>query len=125
MQPTMATAACVVKRGGKYFLQLTEEKAVLGRAKNVEKVDVEVIEEIALKSKVVYLKVHGDFNPRRDMASFSYSLDGEKWNSIGREIAMRFDYTRHFMGSKFAIFNYATKQTGGYVDVDWFHFEEK
>ena len=22
-----------------------------------------------------------------------------------------------FMGSKFAIFNYATKQTGGYVDV--------
>ena len=115
----------VVKKGSKYYLQLTEEKVVLGRAKNVEKVDVEVIEEVALKSKVVYLKVHGDFNPKCDMASFSYSLDGEKWNSIGREVAMRFDYTRHFMGSKFAIFNYATKQTGGYVDVDWFHFEEK
>lgn len=58
------------------------------------------------------------------MASFSYSMDGEKWQTIGREIRMTFDYRRHFMGTKFAIFNYATKKTGGYVDVDWFHFDE-
>ena len=37
---------------------------------------------------------------------------------------MIFDYTRFFMGSKFAIFNYATKKKGGYVDVDWFHYEK-
>jgi len=36
---------------------------------------------------------------------------------------MSFDYQRHFMGSKFAIFNYATKAVGGMVDVDWFHFK--
>lgn len=118
----------VVKKGGKYILQLTEEKAVLRKDKSVERVDVEVIEEVALKfgkSKCIYLQVHGDFNPGRDMASFAYSMDNKEWKSIGREIKMSFDYTRHFMGSKFAIFNYATKKTGGYVDVDWFHFEEE
>lgn len=36
---------------------------------------------------------------------------------------MRFDYTKLFMGSKFAIFNYATKSLGGYVDVDYFDYE--
>lgn len=115
----------IIKRGGKTYLQLTEEKAVFKQPHNIDRVDVDVIEELPLKGKVVYLKVHGDFNPRRDMASFSYSLDGNSWTSIGREIPMRFDYRRHFMGSKFAIFNYATKQTGGYVDVDWFRYEEK
>jgi hypothetical protein len=31
------------------------------------------------------------------------------------------------MGSKFGIFNYATKKVGGYVDVDYFKYtcEEK
>jgi arabinoxylan arabinofuranohydrolase len=29
------------------------------------------------------------------------------------------------MGARFALFNYATKQSGGYVDVDYFHVAEK
>ena len=120
----------VVKKGGKYKLQLTEEKSVFKRPRDIDRVDVEVIEEVPLKFKnknerYVYLKVHGDFNPGRDMASFSYSTDGSDWKSIGHELPMIFDYTRHFMGTKFAIFNYATKQTGGHVDVDWFRFEEE
>jgi len=119
----------VVKKGGKYLLQLTEEKAVFKQPRDIERVDVEVIKQVPLKfkdkkNKTVYLRVNGDFNPGRDMASFAYSLDGEAWEGIGREIPMRFDYTRHFMGSKFAIFNYATRQTGGYVDVDWFRFAQ-
>jgi hypothetical protein len=35
---------------------------------------------------------------------------------------MIFDYRRFFMGSKFAIFNYATKKAGGFVDVDSFAY---
>jgi hypothetical protein len=50
-------------------------------------------------------------------------LDGKKWIPLGRPIKMVFDYRRMFMGSKFAIFNYATKQLGGYVDVDYFRME--
>lgn len=125
----------IVKKGSKYILQLTEENVALNQDKSVRTVDVKVIAEQALNlksvkssknklSKFIYLKLHGDFNPGRDMASFTYSLDGEKWQSIGREIKMSFDYRRHFMGSKFAIFNYATKSLGGYVDVDWFRVEK-
>lgn len=117
----------VVKKGGKYFLQLAEEKAVFKQPRDIERVDVNVIEQVQLKfknknDKSVCLRVSGDFNPGRDMASFAYSLDGETWTPIGHELPMRFDYTRHFMGTKFAIFNYATKQLGGHVDVDYFHF---
>ena len=36
---------------------------------------------------------------------------------------MVFDYTKFFMGSKFAIFNYATKDLGGYVDIDYFEYD--
>lgn len=118
----------VVKKGKKYVLQLTEEKSVFTRPRNIERVDVEVIEEVPLKvskkNSTIYLRIHGDFNPGRDMASFSYSMDNKQWSNIGREVKMSFDYQRHFMGTKFAIFNFATKQVGGYVDVDWFHFEE-
>ena len=35
---------------------------------------------------------------------------------------MKYDFTRLFMGSRFAIFNYTTEKTGGHVDIDWFHF---
>ena len=44
---------------------------------------------------------------------------------IGSEFQMRFDYMRLFMGTRFAIFNYATKTTGGYIDVDYFNYNRK
>lgn len=31
----------------------------------------------------------------------------------------------HFMGYRFALFNYATKETEGYVDFDYFKIEDK
>jgi len=27
----------------------------------------------------------------------------------------------HFMEYRFGLFNYATREPGGYVDFDWFH----
>lgn len=127
----------VIKRNGKLYLQLTEENVVLDNNKVVEKVDENIIEEVALRLKstkapdtkksqqLIYLKLHGNFQDSKDLATFSWSTDGTNWKPIGRDIKMVFDYRRHFMGSKFAIFNYATKKTGGYVDVDWFHYDEK
>lgn len=41
---------------------------------------------------------------------------------VGEPCKMVFDYTKFFMGSKFAIFNYATKDLGGYVDIDYFEY---
>ena len=69
------------------------------------------------------MKIDGEFGLDKDWAVFSYSLDGENWTTVGRPVKMVFDYRRMFMGSKFAIFNYATKKLGGYVDVQSFEYK--
>ncbi|MDD3167750.1 MAG: hypothetical protein PHN20_10040, partial [Bacteroidales bacterium] len=52
-------------------------------------------------------------------------LELKLWLTGNLQYLMIFDYRKLFMGSKFALFNYATKQTGGYVDVDFFHYTHK
>lgn len=94
----------------------TANKAITG-------VDVEEKESVEIDRDVIYLRIDGDFTPGRDIATFYYSLDNSEWKKIGTDFKMRFDYTRLFMGSKYAIFNYATKSPGGYVDVDYFQYE--
>ncbi len=55
-------------------------------------------------------------------ASFLYSLDDRSFKTIGNELHMRFNL-RIFTGNKFCLFNYATSETGGYVDFEWFRTE--
>lgn len=93
------------------------------RTKNVLGVDNEEIQRVALNSPVVMLRINADFRPGRDIARFAYSTDGKSWTEIGRDFKMRFDYQRLFMGTRFAIYNYATREKGGYVDVDYFNYE--
>jgi beta-xylosidase len=57
--------------------------------------------------------------PRTGLASFSYSLDNKSYTQLGKDLVMRFSLDV-FTGNKFCLFNYATKETGGYVDFDWF-----
>lgn len=112
----------VARDNGKFYLVLTREDSKLDDSKTVIGNDVEELYRIELKARKIQLKVSADFNPGVDMATFSYSLDGGKtFVTIDKKVPLQFDYRRMFMGSKFAIFNYATRQTGGYVDVDWFH----
>lgn len=59
-----------------------------------------------------------------EFATFQYSTDGKEWHSIGRPFQMRFDYTRLFMGTRYAIFNYATRKTGGNIDIDYFTYNK-
>jgi len=74
---------------------------------------------IPLSAKKVYFKAECDFRELTDVARFYYSLDGKKWNVIGEPLKMKYLLT-HFMGYRFGLFNYATKETGGYVDFDYF-----
>ena len=80
--------------------------------------------ELDKKTKEVYFRIDADFRPGKDLATLYYSIDGDNWTKVLSDYKMIFDYTRFFMGSKFAIFNYATKKKGGYVDVDWFRYEK-
>jgi beta-xylosidase len=116
----------VKKKGKKLTLEMSEQKVQLEeRSKAVTNVDEKVIESVELKQTKIWLRLDGDFQPRHgDAANFYYSLDGEQWTQIGtKNYRMVFDYRRFFMGSKFAIFNYATKKAGGYVDVDSFDYQ--
>lgn len=74
-------------------------------------------------SDIVYLKE--DFNfAGGDKVTFYYSFDGSTWTQLGDPMQLSYEL-KHFMGSKFAIFNYATKSTGGYADFDYFRVTDK
>ncbi len=82
------------------------------------------MESLSLNQKTVYLKATCDFREHKDLADFYYSLDGKKWTKIGSQLKMAYTLP-HFMGYRFALFNYATKTTGGHVDFDYFRIRER
>ncbi|MGZ5135824.1 MAG: glycoside hydrolase family 43 protein [Flavitalea sp.] len=75
---------------------------------------------IPLDQKIVFFKAECDFTDKKDVANFFYSLDGKTWKPIGTQLKMSYTLP-HFMGYRFALFNYATKNIGGFVDFDFFH----
>ncbi|MEF3402410.1 carbohydrate binding domain-containing protein [Agromyces sp. CCNWLW203] len=72
----------------------------------------------------VHLKADLDFarTPGQLFTTFRYSLDGLTWSSLGDPVGpLRLDGgLTHFMGHRVGLFNYATQQAGGHVDVDRF-----
>ncbi len=80
------------------------------------------IENVTLNQTTVYLKVNGDFTANPGRATFAYSLDGSTWKSIGNTVTTNYELT-HFMGYRFALFNFAGKSTGGFVDFDYFRLQ--
>lgn len=113
----------VCKEGKKTSLTLTHELVnMTDKEHAVTSVNQEEKARVELKGEKVYLRIDADFHPGRDKATFYYSLDGKQWKQLGGEFQMRFDFTRFFMGTKYALFNYATKQLGGSVDINYFRY---
>lgn len=73
--------------------------------------------KMEINQSTVYLRVQANFDTNK--ASFYYSLNGSDWTAFGNDMTMTYDL-KNFVGNRFAIFNYATKSTGGYVDIDYF-----
>lgn len=80
-------------------------------------------QKIPLDQKVVYFKAECNFTNRKDVADFFYSLDGKTWIRLGTQLKMTYTFP-HFMGYRFALFNYATKNIGGSADFDFFHITD-
>jgi beta-xylosidase len=78
------------------------------------------MDSVHLQSFTVYLKTSACNATGK--ATFAYSTDDKDFSSLGDELAMRFNL-KIFTGNKFCLFNYATQEKGGYVDVDWFRTE--
>jgi beta-xylosidase len=87
-----------------------------------EKDQWEVIERVPLAQSQLHLKVYMDFRDLKDTATFAYSLDGIDWKPIGNTLHMKYTLD-HFMGYRFALFNFATQETGGSVDFDFYRVE--
>lgn len=83
----------------------------------------EQVAAIPLEQNTVFLKAACDFTNKKDVADFFYSLDGNVWMHAGTQLRMVYTLP-HFMGYRFALFNYATKYTGGYADFDYFRISE-
>ncbi len=82
------------------------------------------VESIVLNQGKVFLKAECDFTDRRDVAYFYYSLDGKVWKPIGNQLKMESSMP-HFMGYRYGLFNYSTKNPGGFVDFDWFRISNE
>jgi len=78
---------------------------------------------VTLSQKTIFFKAACEFTDKKDVANFFYSLDGKTWRPIGTQLKMTYTLP-HFMGYRFALFNYATKRTGGFVDFDYFHISD-
>jgi len=84
----------------------------------------EEAQTVPLGQNIIYFKAECDFRDKKDVANFFYSLDGETWEPIGTQLKMAYTIP-HFMGYRFALFNYATKIPGGWVDFDFFRISDK
>ena len=83
----------------------------------------EEVATIPLHQNIVFFKAECNFINKVDTAHFYYSLDGKKWTALGTQLKMAYTIPQ-FIGYRFALFNYATKNTGGYADFDYFHISE-
>ena len=81
------------------------------------------IENVAITQHQVYLKASCDFTDLKDTAEFFYSFDGKNWIKIGEPLKMKYTLP-HFMGYRFGLFYYATKEIGGIADFDYFRISK-
>lgn len=115
-----ASAWVGVKRDGDaYEVAMVDGLAITGREWKTTGTPVEAA-TVPLKTKKIWLRATADVHPGPGhKAVFSYSLDGKIFKTLGRPFTLNSEWY-YFMGNRFAIFNYATKELGGAVKVTSF-----
>jgi beta-xylosidase len=89
------------------------------RSRNVPLIKKELA-TAKLESDTVWLKVEV---PHLEYAvNYYYSLDGKNFTKLGEPLGMPNEFFTDWMGSRYCIFNYASKQVGGSVDFDSFDY---
>ena len=113
LQKQYGLIAVKIENGSKKIVMIDGAKAI----------PIEIA-SVPLNQDKVYFKAECDFKDKVDKGKFYYSLDGKKWISIGNTIKLPYTLP-HFMGYRFGLFNYATKNVGGFADFDYFHIDGK
>ena len=113
LQKNYGQVGVSVKNGVKFIVMISAET---GRPVELKKIPL-------IKNKV-FFKIECNFREKTDLAYFYYSLDGKDWTKVGEPLKMTYTLP-HFMGYRFGLFNYATKNVGGYADFDFFRIGSK
>ena len=92
-------------KGQKYLIMVNNGKA---------------IDSTLINTSTIYLKAQANYGT--SVASFAYGFNDQSFTKLGNYLSMKFDLSI-FTGNKFCLFNYATIQTGGFVDFDWFRID--
>jgi beta-xylosidase len=102
-----------VVAGRKYIVMISAETE-----KPVE------LKRVLMDQNIIHLKAECNFKDMADIARFYYSVDaGQTWTEAG---SLKMAYTLpHFMGYRFGLFNYSTKEPGGFADFDFFRIETR
>lgn len=118
-----SAVVAVKSEGGIKRLVMSEMKSVFRphtrRVTGAEEIEHE---SVALKGDIVWVRIRADFRRGQDWAEADWSEDGVTWRRLGVRVPLRYDCGRFFTGTKFALFNYATKSIGGYADFDDFTY---
>ena len=109
----------VKAENGKKFFVMTDNQS---NSEGVPEIQHDV-EKFECTASTVYLKAVCNFADQIDEAKFYYSIDGNVWKNIGETLKMVYRLD-HFMGQRFALFNYSTTTPGGFADFDWFKISE-
>ncbi|MCC3372024.1 glycoside hydrolase 43 family protein [Cohnella sp. REN36] len=83
-----------------------------------------IVESLLYEHDRILLRIDFNFRDGGDSAIFAYSFDGEAWKTIGRSLEMKYTLD-HFMGYRIGLFNYATREIGGYADFDYFRYAKE
>lgn len=78
-----------------------------------------VLAEQKLQGTKIWLRATGNFDGQKDRGAFAFHGGDGKWQSLGEELAMRYDLP-HFMGYRFGLFFFSTQEPGGFVDFDYY-----
>jgi beta-xylosidase len=108
----------VKKRNGNTYVVMVNDGELVDSAK-VDASTLYLRADPVFGSGALKVFLGPDAAPRSGLASFSFSLDNQTFHQIGNDLQMRFSLDI-FTGNKFCLFNFATRETGGYVDFDWF-----
>ena len=116
MQDGDVAGLSVIQRNYNYIGVTTdgENKRVLINDNGTEQISAEIPSD----TTEIWFKAS---TPRFEYRTeFSYSLDGENFTRFGGRYEMHYG---NYVGMGFGAFNFATKELGGYVDLDYFHMD--
>lgn len=118
----------ITKEYGNYYLVVIERlvQDTSMRDRTPDYMPGTLVEKIKLSERNVRIRINVDFQDMHDTAEFYYQ-NKKRWKKVGEEHRLFFKMD-HFMGCRFGLFNYATKETGGkaiFKDFRYVYEEEE